>query len=87
MSNSAFTHDTRNGNLAAPRDSLELASLASSSAVSVPGSSRSSSPDGISSSRKLSLEDEDPLAGEEGDFYLETGRQRPLRSYLGLVRL
>ncbi|KAJ5449600.1 uncharacterized protein N7458_006049 [Penicillium daleae] len=81
MSNSAFTHDTRNGNLAAPRDSLELASLASSSAVSVPGSSRSSSPDGISSSRKLSLEDEDPLAGEERDFYLETGRQRPLRSY------
>ncbi|KAJ5578895.1 hypothetical protein N7450_007762 [Penicillium hetheringtonii] len=67
-------HD-RNG-LAAPRDSLELASLASSSPVSVAGSSRSSSPDGISSSRKLSLEDEDPLADPEGNIYLEAGRQR-----------
>ncbi|KAJ5166478.1 uncharacterized protein N7482_005259 [Penicillium canariense] len=81
MSSSAFKHESRNGNLTAPRDSLELASLASSSPVSVGGSSRSSSPDGISSSRKLSLEDEDPLAGEEGDFYLESGRQRGLRSY------
>ncbi|KAJ5397309.1 hypothetical protein N7509_005422 [Penicillium cosmopolitanum] len=42
MSNPGFSHD-RNG-LAAPRDSLELASLASSSPVSVAGSSRSSSP-------------------------------------------
>ncbi|KAJ5231361.1 uncharacterized protein N7469_005949 [Penicillium citrinum] len=74
MSNSAYPHD-RNG-LAAPRDSLELASLASSSPVSVAGSSRSSSPDGISSSRKLSLEDEDPLADPEGNIYLEAGRQR-----------
>lgn len=74
MSHSAFSHD-RNG-LSAPRDSLELASLASSSPVSVAGSSRSSSPDGISSSRKLSLEDEDPLADPEGDVYLEAGRQR-----------
>lgn len=39
-----------------PRDSLELASLASSS-VEDAHSSRSSSPSGISSSRKLSLED------------------------------
>lgn len=77
----AFTHEARNGNLAAPRDSLELASLASSSPVSVGGSSRSSSPDGISSSRKLSLEDDDPLAGNAGDIYLESGRQRGLRSY------
>ena len=81
MSNSAFAHETRNGNLAAPRDSLELASLASSSPASVGGSSRSSSPDGISSSRKLSLEDEDPLEGPAGDVYLEAGRQRSLRSY------
>ncbi|KAJ5966077.1 hypothetical protein N7481_012791 [Penicillium waksmanii] len=74
MSNPGYSHD-RNG-LAAPRDSLELASLASSSPVSVAGSSRSSSPDGISSSRKLSLEDEDPLADDQGDVYLEAGRQR-----------
>lgn len=48
----------------APRDSLELASLASSSPDTTARSSRSSSPSGISSSRKLSLEDQDPL----GDF-------------------
>ena len=77
----AFSHETRNGTLAAPRDSLELASLASSSPASVDGSSRSSSPDGISSSRKLSLEDEDPLAGPAEDVYLNSTRQRPLRSY------
>ncbi|KAI9369784.1 amidase signature domain-containing protein [Aspergillus egyptiacus] len=46
-----------------PRDSLELASLASSSPESGLELSRSSSPSGISSSRKLSLEDEDPLSG------------------------
>ncbi|CAG8116423.1 unnamed protein product [Penicillium olsonii] len=55
------------------RDSLELASLASSSPGSA-GSSRSSSPGGISSSRKLSLEDEDPLAGPHADHELESGR-------------
>ncbi|KAJ5715074.1 uncharacterized protein N7483_012255 [Penicillium malachiteum] len=70
------TFTDRNGGLAAPRDSLELASLASSSPASVDRSSRSSSPDGISSSRKLSLEDEDPLTGPAGDVYLEAGRQR-----------
>lgn len=43
-----------------PRDSLELASLASSN-QSPTSSSRSSSPSGISSSRKLSLSNEDPL--------------------------
>ena len=47
-------------NLAAPRDSLELASLASSDA-NLSHSSRSSSPSGISSSRKLSLSNDDPL--------------------------
>ncbi|KAK0512739.1 hypothetical protein JMJ35_004756 [Cladonia borealis] len=48
-------------NLAAPpRDSLELASLASSDANL--HSSRSSSPSGISSSRKLSLSNDDPLS-------------------------
>ena len=45
-----------------PRDSLELASLASSTpTVSSPGSSR----DGISSSRKLSFEDDDPLSNPD----------------------
>ncbi|KAI9711924.1 MAG: hypothetical protein M1812_007078 [Candelaria pacifica] len=43
------------------RDSLELASLASSSPTSEQ-TSRSSSPSGISSSRKASLENEDPLS-------------------------
>lgn len=81
MSSIPFSHDTRNGNLAAPRDSLELASLASSSPASLDGSSRSSSPDGISSSRKLSLEDEDPLAGDDGNSYLEAGRPRGHSTY------
>ena len=44
-----------------PRDSLELASLASSTPPTGP-SSPSSSPSGISSSRKVSLENEDPLS-------------------------
>ncbi|KAL9102242.1 MAG: hypothetical protein Q9163_002578 [Psora crenata] len=43
-----------------PRDSLELASLASSD-LDPARSSRSSSPSGISSSRKLSLSNDDPL--------------------------
>lgn len=47
-------------NLNPPRDSLELASLASSS-LNLSHSSRSSSPSGISSSRKLSLSNDDPL--------------------------
>ncbi|PKY06874.1 amino acid/polyamine transporter [Aspergillus campestris IBT 28561] len=53
-----------NNNRNASRDSLELASLASSSPDS--RESRSSSPSGISSSRKLSLEDEDPLGERTG---------------------
>ncbi|KAI4150153.1 MAG: hypothetical protein L6R39_002327, partial [Caloplaca ligustica] len=44
-----------------PRDSLELASLASSTPTSSNGS-RATSPSGISSSRKLSLSAEDPLS-------------------------
>ncbi|KAL9613344.1 MAG: hypothetical protein Q9167_002105 [Letrouitia subvulpina] len=47
-----------------PRDSLELASLASSTPSSS-NESRSSSPSGISSSRKLSLSNEDPLSANQ----------------------
>lgn len=54
----------RDGQGNVPRDSLELASLASSESAA--RSPRSSSPSGISSSRKLSLEDQDPL-GEAHD--------------------
>lgn len=43
-----------------PRDSLELASLASSTPTETPSSS-SSSPSGVPSSRKLSLSNDDPL--------------------------
>ena len=43
------------------RDSLELASLASSSPGPRTSTSSTSSPSGISSSRKLSLEEDDPL--------------------------
>ncbi|KAE8144098.1 amino acid transporter [Aspergillus avenaceus] len=61
-----------------PRDSLELASLASS-----PESARSSgsSPSGISSSRKLSLDDEDPLSNSNEHTNLELNRPRSARSY------
>lgn len=60
------------------RDSLELASLASSSAHSEVESAPSS-PSGISSSRKLSLEDDDPLHDPPGR---RTGHNRmPSRSY------
>lgn len=45
------------------RDSLELASLASSSQAAGPTSTGSSSPSGISSSRRASLENDDPLSG------------------------
>lgn len=55
----------RDGQNNAPRDSLELASLASSESAA--RSSRSSSPSGISSSRKLSLEDQDPLGDSHND--------------------
>ena len=73
MSHMAFS---REGN--APRDSLELASLASSDSAA--RSSRSSSPSGISSSRKLSLEDQDPLREHSHDDP-ESGHARSGRSY------
>lgn len=60
----ASSRPGRSNSTNAPRDSLELASLASSSPDTTGRSSRSSSPSGISSSRKLSLEEQDPL----GDF-------------------
>ncbi|KAI9825628.1 MAG: hypothetical protein M1832_000972 [Thelocarpon impressellum] len=58
-----------------PRDSLELASLASSSHASSP-TSRSSSPSGISSSRKLSLENDDPLDESNAAASGRAGRSR-----------
>ncbi|KAL4747674.1 hypothetical protein BDW72DRAFT_206312 [Aspergillus terricola var. indicus] len=63
------------------RDSLELASLASSSPESGLNLSRSSSPSGISSSRKLSLEDEDPLSNPNIHMNHLSSRPRPDRSY------
>ncbi|KKY19130.1 putative amino acid transporter [Phaeomoniella chlamydospora] len=60
---------------APPRDSLELASLASSE-ESASRLSESSSRSGITSSRKLSLENQDPL-----DFDNPAGRLRAGRSY------
>ncbi|RDW83962.1 putative amino acid transporter [Aspergillus mulundensis] len=63
------------------RDSLELASLASSSPESGLELSRSSSPSGISSSRKLSLEDEDPLSSSSLHTNNLSSRPRPARSY------
>ncbi|KAL3479438.1 amino acid/polyamine transporter [Aspergillus californicus] len=63
------------------RDSLELASLASSSPESGIELSRSSSPSGISSSRKLSLEDEDPLSSSNLYANHESSRPRSGRSY------
>ncbi|KAJ0414545.1 amino acid permease-domain-containing protein [Aspergillus carlsbadensis] len=63
------------------RDSLELASLASSSHESNLDLSRSSSPSGISSSRKLSLEDEDPLSSSSLHANHESSRPRSARSY------
>ncbi|KAL3455698.1 amidase signature domain-containing protein [Aspergillus heterothallicus] len=64
------------------RDSLELASLASSSPESGLDLSRSSSPSGISSSRKLSLEDEDPLSSSNLHVnHHDFSRPRSARSY------
>ncbi|PGH10768.1 hypothetical protein AJ80_07418 [Polytolypa hystricis UAMH7299] len=59
------------------RDSLELASLASSSGQTDDRTSRSSSPSGISSSRKASLENEDPLS----EPLFDATRTRHARSY------
>ncbi|GLA73066.1 hypothetical protein AtubIFM55763_003965 [Aspergillus tubingensis] len=81
MSHITFSNsESRSGNYHAPRDSLELASLASSP-DSAPRSSRSSSPSGISSSRKLSLEDEDPLSSSHPQSQGPSGRPRSARSY------
>lgn len=76
MSHITFSRDESRQDHAAPRDSLELASLASSAESG--GRSSQSSPSGISSSRKLSLEDHDPLSETNGN--LEAGRSRN-RSY------
>lgn len=71
-----FSADRQAVNSHPPRDSLELASLASS--LSADRSSVESSRSGISSSRKLSLEADDPLSEQNG-----TGsyRTRGNRSY------
>ncbi|EEP78275.1 conserved hypothetical protein [Uncinocarpus reesii 1704] len=71
----AFSEPLRPGADAA-RDSLELASLASSF-DSVHHSSRSTSPSGVSSSRRASLENQDPLS----DSPYDATRPRHARSY------
>ena len=63
---------------APPRDSLELASLASSD-HSGAQTSRSSSPSGISSSRKVSLSNDDPLSSTNPDTTSLSSRHN--RSY------
>lgn len=79
MSHTAFSDGGKPPNNPT-RDSLELASLASSSSPDSAGrTSLSSSASGVASSRKLSLEDEDPLAG--ADAGLDAGRPRTARSY------
>jgi Amino acid permease len=76
MSPVAFSADRQVVSSHPPRDSLELASLASTS--SAERSSVESSRSGISSSRKLSLEADDPLAEQDG---LGSYRTRGNRSY------
>ncbi|KAL2003488.1 hypothetical protein VTN02DRAFT_3697 [Thermoascus thermophilus] len=77
MSHTAFSDGRKPGNNP-PRDSLELASLASSPSPDSAGrTSLSSSPSGVASSRKLSLEDEDPLSGPDADASVP----RATRSY------
>lgn len=75
MSHISFPDHSRPG-----RDSLELASLASSPDAAG-RSSRSSSPSGIPSSRKLSLDDHDPLSDGQLNQDVESARSRPGRSY------
>ncbi|OJJ43734.1 hypothetical protein ASPZODRAFT_154254 [Penicilliopsis zonata CBS 506.65] len=78
MSPVAYSQEARHATNAT-RDSLELASLASSSPGSAGASSRSSLASGIASSRKLSLDDEDPL---NDNLNVEaSGRPRSARSY------
>lgn len=78
MSPVTFSAERQALNGQPPRDSLELASLASSDAGSAGRSSYESSRSGISSSRRLSLEADDPLSEQRG---LGTSRTRPNRSY------
>jgi hypothetical protein len=75
MSRIGFSTDRQAGH--PPRDSLELASLASSESVG--RSSISSSRSGAASSRKLSLDAEDPLSNANGA--LASSRARPHRTY------
>ncbi|KAI1947625.1 hypothetical protein LOZ12_003058 [Ophidiomyces ophidiicola] len=74
MSHVAFSTLVRPGPGTA-RDSLELASLASSEAEII--TSRSTSPSGVSSSRRASLENQDPLS--ESPY--EVSSSRHARSY------
>jgi hypothetical protein len=78
MSRVTFTAERQASGGYPSRDSLELASLASSSPESAGRSSIASSRSGISSSRKLSLEADDPLADTVG---LYSTRPRNARSY------
>lgn len=79
MSHIAFSRDESRPDRHAPRDSLELASLASSADSG--GRSSHSSPSGISSSRKLSLDDQDPFADTHLNADIESGHPRSVRSY------
>lgn len=79
MSTGLFLTDARSSSQPL-RDSLELASLASSSeSESIGRLSISSSRSGIGSSRKLSLENDDPLSNE--NLGLEAGGPRNGRAY------
>ncbi|KAB8069592.1 amino acid permease-domain-containing protein [Aspergillus leporis] len=81
MTHTIFSNsESRSANNHAPRDSLELASLASSAPDSDARSS-GSSPSGISSSRKLSLEGEDPLSSSHTHPNYDSARPRSTRSY------
>lgn len=71
--------DSSQQHLQAPRDSLELASLASS--TSPANRSHSSSPAGPSSSRSLSFDDEDPLATPKASRGTIAHNRDPSRSY------
>lgn len=80
MSRITFSPDQSRPDRHAPRDSLELASLASSPEAAG-ASSRSSSPSGISSSRKLSLEEHDPLSdGPDLESRARSGRSYSITS-------
>lgn len=71
-SNSNKTTNNNNNNNNAPRDSLELASLASSSPELAERSSESSIISGAASSRKLSLDEQDPLARNHRSYSISS---------------